>query len=289
MGISVFKKENQTIEIGQSLIHQVFEEKAKQYPNRIAVVFENQQMTYEELNKRSNQLAHRLRSLGVGPNKLVGICVDRSLEIMVGVLGVLKAGGTYVPLDYRFPKDRLLYMMENSNLSVLLTKQTLVSNLPALAVKKICLDVFEEYDRESTENPTNITKNEDLAYVIYTSGSTGRPKGVMVEHRNLMHYVSSIIPALKLEEGMNFATVSTLAADLGNTSIFPSLCLGGTLHILSMERITDSHALAEYLSRNPVDCLKIVPSHLSALLGTNPEMVLPKKGLFLEEKPFTGI
>ncbi|MED1744792.1 non-ribosomal peptide synthetase [Brevibacillus borstelensis] len=114
---------------------------------------------------------------------------------------------------------------------------------------------------------------------MYTSGSTGRPKGVMVEHRNLMHYVSSIIPALKLEEGMNFATVSTLAADLGNTSIFPSLCLGGTLHILSMERITDSHALAEYLSRNPVDCLKIVPSHLSALLGTNPEMVLPKKRL----------
>ncbi len=261
-------------------IHYLFEEQARLHPQAVAVVFEEKRLTYAELNTRSNKLAHYLTRLGVGPEKVVGICLERSLEMLVALLAVLKAGGAYLPLDPRFPAERLAYMLDNAGVEVLLTQQTLLSQSNCLTVY---LDTQSEtWQDELDENPHPSLQPENTTYVIYTSGSTGNPKGVMVEHRQLINYTLGIMDKLDLPVGANYATVSTIAADLGNTVIYPALCGGGCLHIISWDQMFDSTALALYFERNSIDCLKIVPSHLSALLiGPQPAKLLPRRCLVL--------
>jgi non-ribosomal peptide synthetase component F len=167
-------------------IHQLFEAQVERTPDAIAVVFEAEQLTYGELNRRANQLAHHLRALGVGPEVLVAICLERSLEMVIGLLGILKAGGAYVPLDPAYPKERLAFILKDAQVPVLLTQERLVAGLPELDAKVICLDSgWETRARESGENPGRSTLPENLAYVIYTSGSTGQPKGVLVSHGSI--------------------------------------------------------------------------------------------------------
>src|ERR1019366_2637470 len=164
-------------------IHQLFEAQVERTPDAIAVVFEAEQLTYGELNRRANQLAHHLRELGVGPEVLVAICLERSLEMVIGLLGILKAGGAYVPMDPAYPKERLAFMLKDAQVPVLLTQERLVAGLADHDAKVICLDSgWETIARESGENPGSSTLPENLAYVIYTSGSTGQPKGVLVSH-----------------------------------------------------------------------------------------------------------
>ncbi|MEG5160081.1 amino acid adenylation domain-containing protein [Microcoleus sp. AT3-A2] len=264
-------------------VHQLFEEQAERSPNRIAAVCENQQITYSELNARANQIAHYLQQLGVKPEVIVGLCVDRSLEAIAGILGILKAGGAYLPLDPAMPKERLALMLQNAQTPVLLTQQHLIKNLPETKAYIVCLDT----DIPSF-SPTNFVSasGENLAYIIYTSGSTGTPKGVAIEHRQLLNYLHGIQEKLNLPSGANYATVSTFAADLGNTVIFPALCSGGCLHIISQERATDPQAIAAYFQQHSIDCLKIVPSHLKALLSAdNASQILPKKRLILGGEP----
>ena len=266
-------------------IHSLFEEQAEQTPDAIAVTFAERQMTYRELNSRANQLAHYLMKQGVGPEVLVGICVERSLEMIIGILGILKAGGAYVPLDPTYPKERLVFMLEDSQATVLLTQQKLAAGLPEIDAEVVYLDVSEYLASEAKMpdvNPASGVASKNLAYVIFTSGSTGRPKGVAVEHRQLVNYVRGVSERMEFELSWNFALVSTLAVDLGNTVVFPALCTGGCLHVISQERVMDSAALAEYLNRNSIDCLKIVPSHLSALMtGPHPEKLMPRRRLIL--------
>ena len=264
-------------------IHEHFEAQVEKTPDAIAVVFEDQRLTFRELNNRANQLAHYLNKLGVGPEVLVGICVERSLEMIVGLLGVLKAGRAYLPLDPDDPKERLAFMLEDTQTHVLLTQARVHNNLPEHRAHVICLDREGiEIEQESTENPCRLVPAQSLAYVIYTSGSTGKPKGVAVEHRQLSNYLLSIINRLDLTSQSSFATVSTLAADLGNTVIFASLCTGAALHVLSRDRVTDAEAMADYFSRHSIDCLKIVPSHFATLLSASRrEVVLPRKLLIL--------
>ncbi|NEQ20441.1 MAG: amino acid adenylation domain-containing protein, partial [Microcoleus sp. SIO2G3] len=264
-------------------IHQRFEEQAQKTPNSIAVVFEDQQLTYAELNARANQLAQYLQQLGVKPETLVGLYVDRSLEMMVGLLGILKAGGAYLPLDPALPKEALAFRLQDAQAPILLTQQRLVETLPAQTAQVVCLDThWDVIARHSEANPKSDVTSENLVYVIYTSGSTGRPKGVAIEHQQLLNYVNAITDRLNLPTGAHFATVSTLAADLGNTTIFSSLCTGGCLHVISAERATDPAALAEYCGKYPIDCLKIVPSHLAALLASSfSQSILPRKRLIL--------
>ena len=165
-------------------IHQLFEEQVERTPDVVAVVFEQEQLTYQELNARANQLAHYLQTLGVKPEVLVGICVERSLEMIVGILGILKAGGAYVPIDPAYPSERIAYMLDDSQLPVLLTQEKLVSSLPEHQARVVCLDSdWETISTESELSPLNSVIPENLAYVIYTSGSTGKPKGVGVPHR----------------------------------------------------------------------------------------------------------
>src|SRR6185503_4830955 len=180
-------------------IHQLFEEQVARTPDAIALEFEDQQITYRELNRRANQLAHYLITLGIGPEKLVGICVERSIEMVVGLLGILKAGGAYVPLDPAYPKERLRFMLEDSQASILLTEQKLIQDRglsiddsrssifhPGLQI--VCLDRDRpNIEQQSSENPNDSVGSTNLAYVIYTSGSTGKPKGVQIEHRSVVN------------------------------------------------------------------------------------------------------
>lgn len=264
-------------------IHQLFEDWAAKTPERIAVVFEGQQLTYAQLNASGNQLAHHLQALGVGREAIVALCVDRSLEMLVGLLGILKAGGAYLPLDPILPDERLAFMVRDAGASVILTQQHLTQRLFKLSASIVCLDANrEDIARQPEENPHSDVTSENLVYVIYTSGSTGKPKGVAIEHRQLLNYLYGILARLDLPIGSSFATVSTIAADLGNTAIFPAICTGGCLHVISQERATNPEAFAEYCEYHAIDCLKIVSSHLNALLSAaHPEKIMPRKRLIL--------
>src|SRR5687767_6412884 len=251
-------------------LHELIEAQAARMPDSPAVRFEGRQFTYGQLDRRANALARRLITLGVKPDAPVGLYVERSLDMVLGMLAILKAGGAYVPIDPAFPAERVAYMLSDSGASVVLVN----AKLNAAAAHVLNLDGFDA----DADKPAVAVKPEHLAYVIYTSGSTGKPKGVCIEHRNIVNYVHGVIERLRLEPGMSYATVSTIAADLGNTVLFPALVTGGCLHIISQERAENGGLLADYFGRQPIDVLKIVPSHFTAL---DPARVMPRKRLIL--------
>src|SRR6267142_7003638 len=217
-------------------LHQLIEQQAQRTPDQVALVFEQWRLTYRELNRCADQLARHLRTLNGGPETLVGLFVERSLEMVVGILGVLKAGAAYVPIDAANPQERIAFVLTDANVTVLLTQTSLVANLPT-GTPIVCLDSFQWTPKAFGEEPSDVQVDSDnLAYVIYTSGSTGRPKGVCIEHRSIVNYVMGVAERLQLTPGLHHATVSTIAADLGNTVIFPALTTGGCLHIISQER-----------------------------------------------------
>ncbi len=263
-------------------LHQLIEEQAARTPDQPAVAFEGQKLTYRELHQRSNLLALHLKSLGAAPNQVVGLFVERSAEMVVGMVGILKAGAAYVPIDASYPQDRISFMLADANALLVISQSSLLEKLPPGATAQtICLDSFWWKDAQRAELDTKYSP-ANLAYVIYTSGSTGRPKGVGVEHRNIVNYVLGISERLQLEPGMNHAMISTVAADLGNTVLFPALATGGCLHLISQERAESQAKLSEYFTRESIDVLKIVPSHLAALqAGRNPKQVMPNKRLIL--------
>lgn len=262
-------------------IHQLFESQVEKTPLAVAVVFADQQLKYFELNKKANCLAHYLQKLGVGPETIVGLCVERSTDLIVSLLGILKAGGAYLPLDPALTTQNLALRLPDGQVSLVISQASCVDRFEQMTV--ICLDTdWDTILEQPDTNPIALAAPENLIYVLYTSGSTGRPKGVAVEHRQLLNYFYGIVKKLDLPAGASFATVSTIAADLGNTMIFPSLCTGGCLHIISYECATHPTALANYCQSHPIDCLKIVPSHLAALLsGVQPEKILPHQCLVL--------
>ncbi|MEM8808438.1 MAG: amino acid adenylation domain-containing protein, partial [Cyanobacteria bacterium P01_G01_bin.38] len=264
-------------------IHQLFEAQVKQTPHDIAAVFENQQLTYAELNAKANQLAHNLQRLGVGAEKIVGIYLERSLDWVICLLAILKAGGAYLPLEPALPKESLVFRLADARAAVLVSQENLMARLPDLDIPRVCLEAqWETLAQESQDNLSSCVSPENLAYVLFTSGSTGQPKGVAVEHRQLCNYINAIAQTLNLSTCKSFATVSTFAADLGNTTIFPALLGGGCLHIISADRTASPEALAEYFHHHPIDCLKIVPSHLAALLtSSQPAQILPRQRLVL--------
>jgi amino acid adenylation domain-containing protein/FkbM family methyltransferase len=266
-------------------LHHLFELQAVRTPDAMAVRSGEQTLTFMQLNRRSNQLANYLMSAGLQPEGRVALLTDPSLETLIGLLAILKAGGAFVPLDPAFPVERLAFIIRDSQAALLVTQQQFVSDvgnaLPAIPA--ICLDGEREMlDGLPAESAAARVLPEHLAYIVYTSGSTGPPKGVAVEHRNIVSYVLSICDRLDLGQAFHYALVSTMAADLGYTVVFPSLLTGGCLHLISREQATDGSLLGEYFDRFPIDCLKIVPSHLAALMdGPNPERLLPRRRLIL--------
>ena len=220
-------------------IHQLFEEQVERNSNAVAVVYEDEQLTYGELNQSANQLAHHLRTLGVGPEVLVGICVERSPLMVVGLLGILKAGGAYVPLDPAYPAERLAYMLNDSQAQVLLTQRQLVDSLPNTGSKVICLDTDWELIGSSCENnPLTSVKASNLAYVIYTSGSTGKPKGVMIEHRSLVNFTQSVTDEYGLSVSDRVLQFASISFDAAVEEIYPCLTCGATLVLRTTEMLS---------------------------------------------------
>ncbi|HZA24203.1 MAG TPA: amino acid adenylation domain-containing protein, partial [Dehalococcoidia bacterium] len=246
-------------------MHQLFEEQVVRTPDNIAVVFEDQHLTYAELSARANQLAHHLQTLRVGPEVLVAICVERSLELVIGLLGILKAGGAYVPLDPSYPPERLAFMLEDAQVPVLLTQEGLAPTLPPTSAQVLCLDrEWETISQEPASPPPSPVGPENLAYVIYTSGSTGKPKGVMIIHRGLVNYLSWCTEAYAVAGGNGTPVQSSIGFDATITSLFPSLLVGRPVVLLpEAQEIEGLSALLQ--SKHNFSLVKITPAHLDAL------------------------
>jgi amino acid adenylation domain-containing protein len=262
----------------EKTIVEFFEEQVLIAPHAIALVFEDKQLSYLELNKQANQLAHYLRSKGIKEDELVPICVERSIYMMVGLLGILKAGAAYVPIESDFPENRIRYIIEDTGATVVvssLQNSSKLNDFPFIDIVKMD-EEGSMWHFQPTDNLQIQIQVNHLAYVIYTSGSTGNPKGVMVEHRSLVDYVSGLKQSIQIDDCRSFALVSTIATDLGNTVIYSSLLTGGTLHLFSKDTVSNIEVLHRYFETHPIDCLKIVPSHWVAL-SMQQNLLLPHK------------
>jgi len=248
-------------------LHELFEDQVDCTPDAWAVVFGNDHYTYRELNERANQVAHYLKSLGIAPEVRVGLYMDKSLDVLVALLGILKAGGAYIPLDPLYPNKRIHFMLSDVNAPVLITVAELAAELPPLDnIHVVRLDSdWPTIARHSSENPPHVCTPDNLMYVLFTSGSTGLPKGVAVQHGNYFNYLQGVLPKIQARPGMHYAMVSTFAADLGAVQFWAPLTTGGAAHLVAHECATDPEALADYFQRYPIDVLKIVPSHYDAL------------------------
>ncbi|NOK59266.1 MAG: hypothetical protein GFH27_549283n274 [Chloroflexi bacterium AL-W] len=212
-------------------VHHAFEQQVVQTPNNIAVWFEDQTLTYQELNRRANQVAHYLQKRGIGPEELVGLCLERSPEMIISVLGVLKAGGAYVPLDPSHPEDRLAFIVNNAQGSVLITQERFVSRFPQdTALHIVCVDRDASLlASESAANPPSAVCADNLAYVLYTSGSTGKPKGVTVQHRDLLHHTKVFIDVQHMTTSDRMLMFVSLIFDAAAAALYPPLLCGASI------------------------------------------------------------
>ncbi|MEH2067460.1 MAG: MupA/Atu3671 family FMN-dependent luciferase-like monooxygenase [Nostoc sp.] len=246
-------------------IHQLFEAQVERTPNAIALEIADQQLTYRELNCRANQLAHHLQSLGVEPEVLVGIYVERSIEMVVGLLGILKAGGAYVPIDPTYPTERVAYMLADAQLPVLLTQNKLLAELPEYQASVVCLDTnWEIIQTQSQENLVSTVQPHNLAYIIYTSGSTGNPKGTMIVHQGLVNYLNWCIQEYAVAQGNGAPVQSSIAFDATITSIFSPLLVGQKVLLLPEKQEIEALSAALRSHRN-FSLVKITPAHLELL------------------------
>lgn len=246
-------------------IYQLFEEQVEKTPEAFAATFEQEQVTYRELNEKANQLARVLRTKGVGPNQIVGLMAERSLETVIGILGIIKAGGAYLPIDPEYPDERIEYMLQNSKATLCLTQKSLVDeiNLP------IDLMVLDDPDLYSGDGSNLDSQNhpEDLVYIIYTSGSTGNPKGVMIKHQGLVNYATWASKMYVRGEKVDFPLYSSLSFDLTVTSLYVPLITGNTIVIYG----TDDKELliTKIVQEDKVQIIKLTPAHLQVLKNMN--------------------
>jgi amino acid adenylation domain-containing protein len=250
-------------------LHQWFEAQVARTPDALAVVFEDQALTYQELNILANQLAHHLQALGVGPEVLVGICVERSFESVVGLLGILKAGGAYVPVDPTYPEGRQAFILADAQIRVLLTQQKLIPGLPKNEAHVVCLDAdWESIAQESKENLDSGAMVDNLAYVIYTSGSTGKPKGVMIEQRSLVNYIYWFKDTVFGKTRPSIPLVTNLTFDASLKQLFAPLLFGHQVWVLSSEVVSQPGVLVQALQTRSKVMLNCVPSLWEAVLDT---------------------
>ncbi len=246
--------------------HQLFESLVEQTPDAIAVVFEDKQLTYRELNIQANQLAHHLQQMGVVPDFLVGICLERSIEMIVGLLGILKAGGAYLPLDPTYPQERLSFMLEDAQVSILLTHSSLAPLFKGGCYDlSVCIDKdWQTIVQHSQENPTSSVTSDNLAYVIYTSGSTGEPKGVLIEHRGLCNMAQAQIETFNLQPTNRILQFASLSFDASIFEIVMALRTGGTLYLANSESQVPGQALIKLLQQG-ITHVTLTPAVLAVL------------------------
>lgn len=249
-------------------VHQLFEAQVERTPDAVAVVFEDSHLTYRELNNRANFVAHHLISLGVKPEILVGICIERSLEMVIGLLGILKAGGAYVPLDPSYPLDRLAFMMEDAQVPVLLTQKNLLATLPKQKAEVICLDTNWKtiFEKGSKENPISGTIPNNLAYVIYTSGSTGKPKGVGIQQKSLVNLVTWHQHAYNVIPSDRATQIAGLSFDASVWEIWPYLTAGASIYMPNVNVRLSPSMLLEWLANNSITISFLTTSLAEAVL-----------------------
>jgi amino acid adenylation domain-containing protein len=249
-------------------IRELVETQVEKTPDAVALIFEDQEMTYRELNARANQLAHHLQKLGVGPDFLVGVCVERSLEMVIGILGILKAGGAYLPLDPSYPAGRIAFMLEDSAVAILLTQESLAEKMPVSAARLIRLDTdWPKIAPEAETNPANATKPHHLGYVIYTSGSTGKPKGVQLPQNAFVNFLHAMLSAPGLTPQDTLMAITTLSFDIAGLELWLPLIIGAKIVIAERETAHDSQALAELLERTRTTVLQATASTYRLLLA----------------------
>jgi amino acid adenylation domain-containing protein/thioester reductase-like protein len=260
-------------------IHQLFEEQVEKTPHAVAVVFDQEQLTYEQLNQKANQLAHYLQSLGVKPEVLVGICVERSLNMVVGLLGILKAGGAYVPLDPTYPEEHLSYMLEDSGIQILLTQDKLIFQLSKHQVQVVCLDSdWDKIALYSQKNPTGINSGEHLAYIIYTSGSTGKSKGVTIAHQALSRFTQTILSEYQITASDRILQFASISFDTAIEEIYPCLCTGATLVLRTNEMLADLRKFFQYCQDLQVTVLDLPTAYWHQLVAdlVGDDVVIPE-------------
>jgi len=234
-----------------SCIHELFEAQVARTPDNVAVAYEGDQRTYAELNCRANQLARYLRKNGIGPGAFVGICVDRSLEMVDGLLGILKTGAAYLPLDPAYPKDRLKFMLTDAQVPLLLTQRRLLDGFPEHAGHAVCIDTdWDSISQEAENNPTCTAAPDHLAYVIYTSGSTGVPKGVMVPHRSVVNFLTAMRREPGLEDTDTLLAVTTLSFDIAVLELLLPLIVGARVVVATRDTASNGTELSQKL----IDC-----------------------------------
>jgi amino acid adenylation domain-containing protein len=247
-------------------VHTLFAEQVSRTPDGVAVVFDGGALSYGELDRRANRLAHRLRALGVAPEVRVGICMRRSPEMIVGLLAVLKAGGAYVPLEPGYPAERLEFMLADAQVAVLLTERSLIQRLPCPGAQVLCLD--DPFDSvvgaQPDSEPESGVRAENLVYALYTSGSTGKPKGAMITHRSLVNYLTWCCEAYAVGSGAGTVVHSPIAFDATITALFPALLVGRRVELL--REAEGIEGLPEAMRRSEgFSLIKITPAHLSLL------------------------
>ncbi len=261
----------------EQCIQQLFEAQAQTTPDAIAVVFVdaqstasrrvNEQLTYRELNTKANQLAHYLQKLGVKPEVLVGVCVEPGLPMIIALLAIFKAGGAYIPLDPKFPQERLGYMLEDSQISVLLTQEYLLAKLPPHQARVICLNrEWESINLQGINTPKINLEPDNLMYTIYTSGSTGKPKGVQIVHRSAVNFLTAMQRKLQLTNADKLLSVTTLSFDIAILEIFLPLITGAKLVLVSREVATDGGQLLKQLNHSATTIMQATPATWRMLL-----------------------
>nr|WP_121273035.1 polyketide synthase [Pedobacter schmidteae] len=261
-----------------SIVH-LFLQQVKKTPDTPAIVFENTQLSYGQLNTLSDQLANYLKSLGIKKESLVPISMRNPMDMVTGILGILKAGAAYVPVDPEFPVDRIRFMIQDTAAEIVISDTESTDFLAAAEGKKVISSQrqWEELKNSSDEPLADIEVNgTNLAYIIYTSGSTGMPKGVLIEHHCLTDYIDGLCSKLPINNCHNFAIGATLATDLGNTALYAALTTGAAIHLFSKQSFNDIEYIHNYFIRHAIDCLKIVPSHWKSLSASEKEL-LPEK------------
>ena len=253
-------------------IHQLFEEQVARTPDAIALVFEDQQLSYQALNAKANQLAHYLQTVGVKPDSLVAIYMDRSIDLVIGLLAILKAGGAYVPLDLTYPQNRLAFMLEDTNARVLLSHSSLAEQLPPCSAQIVCLDVFwNNLNQESSENPhSNVTSN-NLAYVIYTSGSTGVPKGVEICHYNISRLLINNT-YVRFDNKQNFLLSASIAFDASTFEVWGGL-LHGARCVIYPERVPTLNSLEKIIKQQQISILWLTASLFNTVIDEKPQIL----------------
>ena len=281
------------LEYPASCMQELFEEQVRRSPEAAAVVCEEHELSYAELNRRANQVAHYLRKKGVGPEVLVGICVERGLEMLVGLLGVMKAGGAYVPLDPEYPAERLAYMLEDSGAPVLLTQEKLKMRLPEYGGAVIAVDAqWEQIAGESSANPEKAAGPDTLIYVIYTSGSTGKPKGVGIVHGNVVNFCTAMDSFVPETARKHWLAVTSISFDISFFELLWTLARGFRVELAEPRKLLDSNGpgtagLKKYRAR-PMD-FSLFYFAADDQLKNNKYRMLLEGAKFADQHNFTAV